>query len=180
MSATNRRPHRFPLTKRAPRQGKLATRLRGCCQKASGMSLRESIRSCSFEVYLRTLGDDSAVFPNVERRSVHSRGTPRRFPGTHQRSSHTGGKLRVPVRGLHDCLAFHGPDSIRVGGRVELSYTVHASANGRYVVWSGYRHRSFTLKPHAARTLISRSEPLSSGPRIQRICPIVVMSGCGP
>ena len=123
--------HRFPLTKRAPRQGKLATRLRGCCQKASGMSLRESIRSCSFEVYLRTLGDDSAVFPNVERRSVHSRGTPRRFPGTHQRSSHTGGKLRVPVRGLRDCLAFHGPDLS--GSAAGQSHCLRGRESSEYV-----------------------------------------------
>src|ERR1700722_3800032 len=99
------------------------------------MSFGGSTGSWSSEGYLRALGDDFAVFPNVERRSVHSRGAPRRFAGTHQRSSDTGGKLRVPVRGLDDCLALHGPDSIRVGGRVELSYTVQASANGRYVAW---------------------------------------------
>src|SRR3569833_614396 len=99
------------------------------------MSLRRLIRSWSSEGHLRALGDDSAVFPHVERCSVHSRRAPRRFGGTLQRSSDTGGALRVPVRVLRDVLAFHGPDSIRGGGRVELSYTVHASANGRYVLW---------------------------------------------
>jgi hypothetical protein len=95
----------------------------------------ETASSLRIAIYFGTFCDDSALFPDVDWRSIHPCSTPRRFPGTNQRSPHASRELWIPVRVLGGGTPFHGPDSTRVGGQLELSYTVQASASGRYVFW---------------------------------------------
>jgi len=66
---------------------------------------------------------------------MHPGRTPRRLPGANQRPPHAGGEFWILVWVLTADIWLHGPDFTRVGGRLELQYTAHASAIGRYVFW---------------------------------------------
>jgi len=68
-----------------------------------------------------TLGDDLPVLPHVERRSIHTRRTPRDSLGTNQCPLDAGGEPRIPIQAFTGTFRFHGPDSISFGGLLELS-----------------------------------------------------------
>lgn len=78
----------------------------------------------------RFLGDDFAVFPNVDRRAVHAGGLAGDFCGAAQRAPNGGGELLARLQSSRAFL-FHGDLSNNFALLPELSYTLQASAKRR-------------------------------------------------
>lgn len=100
---------------------------------AQGRNRTNDTRIFSPLLYSRPLGDDFSVLPHVHRCPVHASRPARGFASTEQRPLNTCGEFWVAIRRFAATLGFHGPDSIRTGGRLELSYTAQVSASCRYV-----------------------------------------------
>jgi len=78
--------------------------------------------------YSRFLGDDFAVFPDVDRRAVHAGGLARDFSGAAERAADRGGEFFARLK---FGFSFHCDLSNNLGTLPELSYTLQASAKSR-------------------------------------------------
>ena len=55
-------------------------------------------RTVTITAALRALRDDFPVLPHIERRSIHSRGTPRGFFGANQGALDARSELRISIQ----------------------------------------------------------------------------------
>ena len=74
---------------------------------------------------LRLFGDDFAVLPDIDRRTVHKRGLARDLGGAAQRAANGGGELFATLQFVS---SFRGDLSKNFGLAPELSYTLQVSA----------------------------------------------------